>query len=75
MGRAALPGLLEILIIVFLVLLLFGYKRIPSLAKSIGVGFAEFGKAFKKSANLPDSSSEVEAEPDKKEIDGRRGQS
>jgi TatA/E family protein of Tat protein translocase len=47
-----LPGLLEILIIVVLALLLFGYKRIPVLGRSLGKGASEFGKSFREAANL-----------------------
>ena len=35
----------ELLIILFVVLILFGGKRLPELAKSIGAGLREFKKA------------------------------
>ena len=50
-----MPGLLEILIIVFLALLFFGYEKIPELGRSLGIGTGEFKKSFKKAANLPGS--------------------
>jgi TatA/E family protein of Tat protein translocase len=53
-----MPGLLEILIIAAVALVLFGYSRIPTLGKSLGVGISEFRKAFKRAAGLPDSSLE-----------------
>ena len=38
-------GTFEILIILFIVLLLFGAKRLPELAKGLGKGIKEFKKA------------------------------
>jgi sec-independent protein translocase protein TatA len=39
------PG--ELLIIVFVILLLFGGKKIPDLAQGLGKGIREFRKSFK----------------------------
>ena len=47
-------GLPEILVIVFVVLLLFGAKRIPDLFRSLGKSLTEFKKGM------------AEGEPDKK---------
>lgn len=69
-----MPGLLEILIILGLVIVLFGYSRIPMLGKSLGRGVCEFGKSFRKAAdlvNLPGCTDTQE----KKAADERRGQS
>lgn len=38
-------GTWEIIVILFIVLLLFGGKRLPELAKSLGKGIREFKKA------------------------------
>ncbi len=43
MGRIGLP---EILLILFIVLLLFGSKRLPEIGKAIGEGLKEFKKAI-----------------------------
>ena len=40
-------GTMEIVIIIFAILLLFGAKKIPELAKGIGNGMKEFKKAVK----------------------------
>lgn len=57
MGRI---GLLEILIVVFIVLLLFGAKRIPALFRSLGKSLNEFkkGMAEGESERKPDKPSE-----------------
>ena len=57
MGRI---GLLEILIVVFIVLLLFGAKRIPELFRSLGKSLNEFKKGMGEgeSERKPDKSSE-----------------
>ena len=40
-------GITEIIVILFIVLLLFGAKRLPELAKGLGKGIKEFKKAQK----------------------------
>tara|TARA_Y100000590_G_C15653134_1_gene989559 strand:- start:687 stop:857 length:171 start_codon:yes stop_codon:yes gene_type:complete len=52
-------GVTEIIIILFIVLLLFGAKRLPELAKGLGKGIKEFKKAQKDVADeLNDSMDE-----------------
>lgn len=41
------PGLTEILLVVLLVVILFGAKRIPDLAKGVGEGIRNFKTALK----------------------------
>jgi sec-independent protein translocase protein TatA len=43
-------GFQELLILLFLVVLLFGAKRIPTLARNIGQSFGEFAKGRRESA-------------------------
>jgi len=40
-----MPGGLEIFIIILVILLLFGAKKIPELARGLGQGISEFRKA------------------------------
>ncbi len=47
-------GWQEILLILFIVLILFGAKRIPDLAKSLGRGVKEFKKGLKDEIETPD---------------------
>lgn len=55
MGPIGIPELLVILVIVTL---LFGAKKIPELAKSVGVGISEFKKGLTSSKESPRESSE-----------------
>jgi sec-independent protein translocase protein TatA len=43
MGPIGIP---ELIIILIIVLLLFGAKKIPELARSLGTGIAEFKRGF-----------------------------
>lgn len=42
-----LPGGMELILIIGILVLLFGAKKIPELAKGIGTGIKEFKKATK----------------------------
>ncbi|MBD3392123.1 MAG: twin-arginine translocase TatA/TatE family subunit [Chitinivibrionales bacterium] len=59
-----LPGHWEWIIIVLVVLLLFGAKKIPELAKGLGSGIKEFKKATKDGEG--EAEKKIES-PDKKE--------
>lgn len=59
MGRLGMP---EILVILVVVLLLFGGKKIPELMKGLGTGLKEF-----KDASKGESSSNTEKKEDTKE--------
>ncbi len=56
-----LPGHMEILLIVFVILLLFGAKKLPELARSLGKSLNEFKKGQTESA--PEEKTETPAEP------------
>lgn len=53
-----IPSGPELLIIVFIILLLFGAKRLPELAQGLGKGIREFKSATKEESNPPESKSE-----------------
>ncbi len=60
-------GFQEILIILVIVLILFGPKRLPDLAKSIGKGVAEFKKASDEvRQGIEEAIREEEAKPEGK---------
>ncbi len=56
-----MPSMPELLVILAIVVLLFGAKKIPDLAKGMGKGIKDFKKAIKED-------DEVEAKADVKEI-------
>lgn len=53
-------GTWEVIVILFIVLLLFGGKRLPELARSLGKGVKEFKQASR------EISEEIEISPSKK---------
>lgn len=52
------PGPFEIIIIVAIILLLFGGKKIPELMKGLGQGMKEFKKASKNEDDTTDDKQE-----------------
>ena len=60
-----LPGGTEIFVILFIVLLLFGGKKIPELMRGIGKGIKEFNNA---KATIESEIKEGMKETDKKEL-------
>jgi len=57
-----MPSMPELLIVLAIVVLLFGAKKIPDLAKGVGKGIKDFKKAVKED-------DEVDATPPAKEIE------
>ena len=43
----SMPGPLEVVVILLVVLLLFGAKRLPEIGRALGEGIREFKKAIK----------------------------
>ena len=66
------PGPLEIIIILVIVLIVFGPKRLPDLGRSLGRGMREFKDSVtgKDKDELPEGSADEKPEPD----DGHAGQ-
>ena len=54
-------GFSEMLLIFFLVVLLFGAKKLPELAKGLGKGLREFKQATKEPDEIEEPKSGVEA--------------
>ena len=59
-----MPSMPELLIILAIVVLLFGAKKIPDLAKGVGKGIKDFKKAVRE-----DEEEAVEAKSETKEIE------
>jgi len=64
----ALPGGMELIIIVFVVLLLFGGRKIPELMKGFGKGIKEFNNAR---ATIETEIKEGMKDADKKKVDDK----
>ncbi len=56
-----MPGGAELIIILFIVLLLFGAKKLPDLAGSMGKSMREFRKASKEALEQDEAEAEAEA--------------
>ena len=63
-------GPLEIGLVLLIVLLLFGAKRIPEIARSLGRGIKEFKKGVREVENEMNEPAEKEETPEKKELKG-----
>ena len=46
----SMPGPMEVVVILMVVLLLFGAKRLPEIGRALGEGIREFKKAIKEGA-------------------------
>ena len=68
---AFLPGGTEVFVILFVVLLLFGGKKIPELMRGLGKGIREFNSA---KATIESEIKEGIKEADRKEIKGKSGE-
>ena len=55
----SMPGPLELLVILLVILLLFGGKRLPEIGRALGEGIREFRKAME---------GKTESDKDKKEV-------
>ncbi len=60
-----MPSMPELLVILAIVVLLFGAKKIPELAKGLGSGIKNFKKAMK------EDEEEIAVSENKKEIEGK----
>ena len=58
------PGILQVLIVVAIIIVLFGAKKIPDLARSLGKAKGEFKKGLAEGAK---EEAEAAAEPEKAE--------
>jgi len=59
------PSVQQLLIVLLIVVLLFGAKKIPELAKGLGSGIKNFKKAIKEDEEITATTTDkVEAKPD-----------
>jgi sec-independent protein translocase protein TatA len=64
-----LPGGMELFLLIFVVLLLFGGKKIPELMRGIGKGIREFNSA---KATIENEIQEGMKEEDKKKLEDKK---
>lgn len=69
----SMPGLGEMLPILVIVIILFGAKRIPDLARSLGKSLSEFKKGREEGLNSSDSPDDAEKNGDTKNGDTKNG--
>ena len=55
-------GTMEILVILFIILLLFGAKKLPELAKGLGKGIKEFKKASNEIKEEVENATDLDSE-------------
>ena len=55
LGFLGAPGPQELIIVFFVILLIFGGKKLPELAKGLGKGIREFKKASTEEDEKPDT--------------------
>jgi sec-independent protein translocase protein TatA len=67
MGRIGPIGVWELLIILVVVLLIFGPRRLPEMAKGIGQSVREFRRGLKEMKNDFESESSTDEKPKKAE--------
>ena len=58
-GVMGLPGGSEIILIIFIILLLFGAKKLPDLARSMGKSLGEFKKGQQESESPDEEISKI----------------
>ncbi|MCG3711222.1 Sec-independent protein translocase subunit TatA/TatB [Aliarcobacter butzleri] len=66
-----IPSGMQLLVIVLIILILFGGKKIPELAKGLGSGIKNFKKAVKEDEEETTEIKKVEAEEKKSETSSK----
>jgi len=67
-----MPSMPELLIVLAIVVLLFGAKKIPDLAKGMGKGIKDFKKAIKEDDEEPKEISAKDAEATETKIEEKK---
>lgn len=69
-----MPSMPELLIVLAIVVLLFGAKKIPDLAKGMGKGIKDFKKAIKEDEEEPKEIAKSDAETPEAKIEEKKSE-
>jgi sec-independent protein translocase protein TatA len=69
-----MPSGMELIVIALVILLLFGGKKIPELAKGLGGGIKNFKKALKEDDEVETKKKSIEAKEEKAQIKSEESQ-
>ena len=68
LGIAGLPGGMEVVLIIFVIVLLFGARKLPELARSLGKSLSEFKKG-QREGSITETNSKIIEEDSENTLD------
>lgn len=68
LGIAGLPGGMEVVLIIFVIILLFGARKLPELARSLGKSLSEFKKG-QREGSISETNSKIIEEDNENTVD------
>ncbi len=68
LGIAGLPGGMEVVLIIFVIILLFGARKLPELARSLGKSLSEFKKG-QREGSITETNSKIIEEDNENTLD------
>lgn len=68
LGIAGLPGGTEVVLIIFVIILLFGARKLPELARSLGKSLSEFKKG-QREGSITETNSKIIEEDNENTVD------
>ena len=68
LGIAGLPGGMEVVLIIFVIILLFGARKLPELARSLGKSLSEFKKG-QREGSITETNSKIIEEDNENIVD------
>ncbi|MEC7108151.1 MAG: twin-arginine translocase TatA/TatE family subunit [Verrucomicrobiota bacterium] len=68
LGIAGLPGGMEVVLIIFVIILLFGARKLPELARSLGKSLSEFKKG-QREGSITETNSKIIEEDSENTLD------
>ena len=73
LGIAGLPGGMEVVLIIFVIILLFGARKLPELARSLGKSLSEFKKG-QREGSITETNSKIIEEDNENTVDSDAGE-